>query len=51
MYFNPSRVVEQRHYDIRTELQTTCSVTPVETNGIMLPDEEYLTLLRSLNLR
>ena len=51
MYFNPSSVVEQRHYDIRIELQTTCSVTPVETTGIMLPDEEYLTLLRSLNLR
>ena len=24
---------------------------PVETTGIMLPDEESLTLLRSLNLR
>ena len=51
VYFNPSRVVEQRHYDIGIELQSTCSVPPVETTGIMLPDEEYLTLLRSLNLR
>ena len=24
---------------------------PVETTGIMLPDDEYLTLLRNLNLR
>ena len=49
--FNPSRVVEQRHYDIGIELQSTCSVPPVETNGILLPDDEYLQLLRSLNLR
>ena len=51
VYFNPSGVVEQRYYDIGIELQSTCSVPPVETTGIMLPDEEYLTLLRSLNLR
>ena len=49
--FNPSRVVEQRHYDIGIELQSTCSVPPVETSGILLPDDEYLQLLRSLNLR
>ena len=51
VYFNPSRVVEHRHYDIGIELQSTCSVPPVETTDILLPDEEYLTLLRSLNLR
>ena len=56
VYFNPSRVVEQRHYDIGIELQSTCTVPPVETTDIILPDEilpdeEYLTLLRSLNSR
>ena len=51
VYFNPSTVVQQRHYDIGIELQSTCSVPPVETTGTMLPDEEYLTPLRSLNLR
>ena len=51
VYFNPNRVVEQRHYDIGIELQSTCSVPSVETTGIVLPDEEYLTLLRSFNLR
>ena len=51
VYFNPNRVVEHRHYDIGIELQSTCSVPPVETTGILLPDDEYLTLLRSLNLR
>ena len=51
VYFNPDRVVEHRHYDIGIELQSTCSVPRVETTGIMLPDEEYLSLLRSLNLR
>ena len=49
VYFNPNRVVEQRHYDISIELQSTCSVPRVETTGIMLPNEEYSTLLRSLN--
>ena len=51
VYFNPNRVLEHRHYDIGIELQSTCSVPPVETTGIMLPDEEYLQLLRSLNIR
>ena len=51
VYFNPSRVVEHRHYDIGIEPRSTCSVPPVETTGILLPDDEYLTLLRSLNLR
>ena len=51
VYFNPSRVVEHRHYDIGIELQSTCSVSPIETTGILLPDEEYLVLLRSLTLR
>ena len=47
VYFNPNREVEQRHNDIGIELQSTCSVPPVETTGIMLPDEEYLILLRN----
>ena len=51
VYFNPNRVLEHRHYDIGIELQSTCSVPPVETTGIMLIDEEYLQLLRSLNIR
>ena len=51
VYFNPNRVVEQRHYDIGNELQSSSSVPPEETTGIMLPDDEYLTLLRNLNLR
>ena len=44
-------MVEHRHYDIGIEMQSTCSVPRVETTGIMLPDEEYLSLLKSLNLR
>ena len=51
VYFNPDRVVEHRHYDIGIELQSICSVPRVETSSFMLPDEEYLRLLRSLNLR
>ena len=30
VYFNPSRVVEHRNYDIGIELHSTCSVPPVE---------------------
>ena len=41
VYFNPSRVVEHRHYDIGIELQSTCLVSPEETTDILLPDEEY----------
>ena len=51
VYFNSDRVIEHRHYDIGIELQSTCSVPRVETTSIMLPEEEYLSLLRSLNLR
>ena len=51
VYFNPDRVVEHRRYDIGIEQQSTCSVPRVETTGIMLPDEDYLSLLRSLSLR
>ena len=36
VYFTRSRVVEHRHYDIGTELQSTCSVPSVETTGILL---------------
>ncbi|MCG8077008.1 MAG: AAA family ATPase, partial [Candidatus Thiodiazotropha taylori] len=51
VYFNPERVTEHRHYDIGIEIQCTSSVQTEETTGFMMPDEEYLSLLRSLNLR
>ena len=51
VYFNQDRVVEHRHYNIGIELHSTCSVPRVETTVIMLPDEEYFSLLRRLNLR
>ena len=51
VYFYPDRIVEHRYYDIGIDMQSTCSVPTVETTGIMLPDEEYLNLLKSLNLR
>ena len=51
VYFNPDRILEHRYYDIGIDLQSTCSLPTVETTDIMLPDEEYLNLLRSLNLR
>ena len=49
--FNPDRVVEHRRYDIGIEIQSACSVPSVEINGVMLLDEQYLHLPRSLNLR
>ena len=51
VYFNPDRVIEHRQYDIGLEIQSACSVPAIEINGAMLPDEQYLNLLRSLNLR
>ena len=51
VYFNPDRVVEHRQYDIGIEIQSVCSVPAVEINGAMLPDEQYINLVRSLNLR
>ena len=51
VHFNPERVVEHRHYDIGIEHESTCSVPRIETTSIMLSDEEYLSLIRSLNLR
>ena len=51
VYFDPDRVVEHRHHDIGIELQSICSVPRVETSCIILPDEEYLSLRRSMNLR
>ena len=50
-YFNLDRIVEHRYYDIGIDLLSTCSVSTVKTKGIILPDEEYLNLLRRLNLR
>ena len=49
VHFKPDRVVEHRHYDSGKELESTCSMPRVETTSIMLPDEEYLSMLRSLN--
>ena len=51
VYFNPDRVVEHRQYDIGLEIQSACSVPARKINWAMLPDEQYLNLLRSLNLR
>ncbi|XP_053405183.1 uncharacterized protein LOC128558914 [Mercenaria mercenaria] len=49
VYFNPDRVAEHRHYDIGIELGSACSNARVESNEILLPEEEYLELLRCLN--
>ena len=43
--FNPKSVVEQRHFDIGKELQSTCSVPSLETKSILLPEEENLQLV------
>ena len=51
VHYNPERVAEHRYYDIGIELESTRSVPRVETTSIMLPDEEYSSLIRSLNLR
>ena len=49
VYFNPDNVAEQRHYDIGIEIGVGCSSVIVESNESLLPEEQYLQLLRSLN--
>ena len=51
VYFNPNTcsILEHQHYDIGIDMQSTCSMPPVGTMGIMLPQKEYL--LESLNVR
>lgn len=39
VYLNPDRVVEHGQNDFGIELQSTCSVPPVETTSIMLSRE------------
>ena len=51
IYFNPDRATEHREYDIGIEIGCSVSASQIVTNDNVLPDEEYRTLLRSLNIK
>ena len=49
IYFNPDRISEHRHYDIGIEIGCGISTARVDSNEIILPDDQYRVLLRNLN--
>ena len=49
IYFNPDRVSEHREYDIQHELGGLVSAPQLTANEHILPDNEYRSLIRSLN--
>eukprot|EP00105_Crassostrea_gigas_P014661 XP_011431404.1 PREDICTED: uncharacterized protein LOC105331065 [Crassostrea gigas] len=49
--FNPERSIEQRQYDIGSDLGIPSTRQITEESSIRLPDNEYLKLLGSLNVK
>ncbi|XP_061178430.1 uncharacterized protein LOC133187077 [Saccostrea echinata] len=49
--FNPERPIEQRHYDIGSDIGIPSTRQITEESSVRLPDKEYLKLLGSLNVR
>ena len=51
VHFNPDRPVEQRHYDIGSEIGVATSTACVECHSERIPDDQYLEIMRSLNFK
>ncbi|KAK3090521.1 hypothetical protein FSP39_012459 [Pinctada imbricata] len=51
IHFNPDRPIEHRHYDLGADLGVAANVPCVECQSDRLSDEEYLKLLRALNVK
>ena len=51
VHFNPDRPVEQRHYDIGTEIGVATSTACVECHSERIPDDQYLEIMRTLNFK
>ncbi|XP_062599574.1 uncharacterized protein LOC134261132 [Saccostrea cucullata] len=49
--FNPERPIEQRQYDIGSDLGIPSTRQITEESSVRLPDNEYLKLLGSLNVK
>ncbi|XP_062614811.1 uncharacterized protein LOC134276593 [Saccostrea cucullata] len=49
--FNPERPIEQRQYDIGSDLGIPSTRQITEESSVRLPDNEYLNLLGSLNVK
>ena len=49
VYFNPDRVSEHRNYDIAIEIGCAVSAPQINPHAIILPEEQYMELLRCLN--
>ncbi|XP_061173328.1 uncharacterized protein LOC133182501 [Saccostrea echinata] len=51
VHFNPERPIEQREYDIRNDVGIPSTRQLSEQSSVRLPDDEYLKLVASLNLK
>ncbi|XP_062584589.1 uncharacterized protein LOC134246276, partial [Saccostrea cucullata] len=51
VHFNPERPIEQREYDIGNEVGIPSTRQLNEQSSVRLPDDEYLKLVASLNLK
>lgn len=51
VHFNPERPIEQREYDIGSDVGIPSTRQLNEQSSVRLPDDEYLKLVASLNLK
>ncbi len=51
VYFNPERPIEHRQYDIGIDIGASSSVPSTDSNTVLLSEENYFQLLRSLNMK
>ncbi|XP_062609477.1 uncharacterized protein LOC134271261, partial [Saccostrea cucullata] len=51
VHFNPERPIEQREYDIGIDVGIPSTRQLSEQSSVRLPDDEYLKLVASLNLK
>ena len=51
VHFNPDRPLEHRRYDLGADIGASTSVPCVECHNDRVSDEEYLKLIRSLNIK
>ena len=51
VHFNPERPLEHRQYDLGSDIGASTSVPCIECHSDRLSDDEYLKLIRSLNIK
>ncbi|KAK3105661.1 hypothetical protein FSP39_002926 [Pinctada imbricata] len=51
VHFNPDRPLEHRRYDIGADIAASTSVPSIECHSDRISDDDYLKLVRSLNIK